>query len=205
METTTIILIAVIATVVIFCLIGMFFLVRSFTSPSGTPRDFGPSAMANPNAAEPKPLPPVKPDGTPWGDVNRGDQDQNRQEVCAEISGKLFNHPCAQYARYVCARCGKPVCHQHVEKNADGNESCLSCLQLGPNAEPDLGWRGAAWWTGTDIDIIDDRPTFYNPRKRQRQLERDRDDDFTDGDEAALLGDDDGFEHSGWENDMGAS
>lgn len=149
-------------------------------------------------------------------------QKEKNAELCAEISGFLFQHPCGMHARYRCHRCEKPTCIAHAVSH--GNKTlCESCSKLPPEqpVPPNPYWRETEYWSEIDVDFHD-RPIWYrrkggirrssNHRHKSDQLRSDREreiaEDFTDADETGFaIGDANSLaeDSSGWENDMGAS
>jgi len=114
-------------------------------------------------------------------------------ETCRETSGFLFSHPCEQIARYVCERCGKPICPQHVAYH-EGRTLCIGCEKQAPTPEelkrPKI----------QDDSAYDD-PYWYS--RLYYETYSWHDNEFTEADESVLIHHD--GEDVEWEKDMGAS
>ena len=83
--------------------------------------------------------------------------DPNR---CNETSGFLFDHACTAGPVTNCARCGRPVCNDHVRDGEDGGPICITCAkvelkELGRSQQT----RGRTY--GRHSHWRDDDPYFY--------------------------------------------
>jgi len=144
-------------------------------------------------------------------------QPEKDAELCAEISGFLFKHPCGMFARHRCHLCDKPICVAHSVLAGDppGEYNiCQSCSERSAEqpSPAKKNWLQPDYWD--DIDVtIDDRPIWYRrkrgekPKSVKRHREKQYDDDLTDADEIGFESDsaESNIDHSNWENDMGAS
>ena len=119
----------------------------------------------------------------------RSDDPMNSQQVCAEVSGFLFTHPCGQFARYRCGQCQKPICVQHSVNNGP-IELCVSCAKgnLGNDQTPTRSYDTPYWYSTTHYDS-----NYHWPGSGSN--------DFTQADEAALTQEGD----AEWEQNLGAS
>jgi hypothetical protein len=122
---------------------------------------------------------------------------------CAEQSGFLFPHPCGRLAIQACSRCAKPICAQHTIADRSGNLHCITCAQ---DAQTSVGWA--------DDDVYLSSPYFYHrhhyPRYHDHAAEAYDPHDFTEGDQAALTGQEGAggggdFGPDTFEDDMGGS
>ena len=139
-------------------------------------------------------------------------QPEKNAELCAEISGFLFQHPCGMFARYRCDRCEKPICVAH--SIAEGEQTiCQSCSQSPvdqPQSSPKKHWQQGDYWHDIDVDYHD-RPMWYRRKGGIRKPGSINpiivDNDFTDADEIGFnKGNNDSITaEQPWENDMGAS
>ena len=142
---------------------------------------------------------------------------EKNAELCAEISGFLFQHPCGMFARYRCHQCEKPICVAHSVDQGKQTicESCSKSPTSQSQTSPNRRWLQDDYWY--DIDVtIDDRPIWFRRKggirkpgssRRLPKPPANMDDDFTDADEIGFAnnGPHDAVADQAWENDMGAS
>ena len=143
-------------------------------------------------------------------------QPEKNAELCAEISGFLFQHPCGMFARYRCHQCEKPICVAHSVALGE-RPICESCAESPIDQQKsDLTkhWQDKEFWDNIDVQV-DDRPMWYRRKGGIHKPSSSTpiispnilNNDFTDADEIGFNDNGPGeiFAEQPWENDMGAS
>ena len=133
-------------------------------------------------------------------------------EQCLERSGFLFAHSCGHEVERNCAQCQKPVCRRHTATDATGRLLCTTCGKKAVQNQPvNAGGRNPYYHDPYFYSYYYYPSYQHHVWHHQGHAARPGPDvhDFTEGDQAALMGADDGGDFDGddgdFESDMGGS